>query len=89
MWGDATTGTMLNVDALVAKLRQELAAGSIVANATAPNGYSLIPVHAWSHNVSDVVQAANMLTATGDFAIITPSALLAAVRALVLPVFCM
>ena len=36
-------------------------------------------MHAWSHNVSDVLQVAKMLQATGHFEVITPSALLAAV----------
>ena len=40
---------------------------------------SLIPVHAWSHNVSDVVAVAAALEATGHFEVVTPTALLRAV----------
>jgi hypothetical protein len=34
-------------------------------------------VHAWSHNVTDVVEVATKLEATGDFEVITPSELMA------------
>lgn len=47
--------------------------------------YSLIPVHAWSHNVSDVVELAGLLEETGQFEIVTPSSLMSAVAANVKP----
>ena len=46
---------------------------------------SLIPVHAWSHNVSDVVAVAAALEATGHFEVVTPTALLKAVAQNVIP----
>jgi hypothetical protein len=36
-------------------------------------------VHAWSHNVSDVVEVVRALEETGKFEVMTPSALLATV----------
>jgi len=47
----------------------------------AAKGYSLIPVHAWSHNVTGVVAVAKALEATGNFEVLTPTELLAAVAA--------
>ena len=49
------------------------------------DGYSLFPVHAWSHNVSDVVAVAKGLEGTGYFEVVTPSALLKAVAQNVRP----
>jgi hypothetical protein len=76
LWGQATTGTMLGVVPLVARFKSLLAAGTISTDAADADGYSLVPVHAWSHNVSDVVKAARMLEALGDFEIVTPTQLL-------------
>jgi hypothetical protein len=42
-------------------------------------------VHAWSHNVSDVVQVVRALEATGGFEAVTPTALMQAVAANVKP----
>ena len=42
-------------------------------------------VHAWSHNVSDVVTVAKMLEDTGHFEVVTPTALLKAVAENVSP----
>jgi len=39
------------------------------------DGYSLIPVHAWSHNVSDVVEVVKMLEEDGRFDVVLPSKL--------------
>jgi len=44
------------------------------ADPSSPAGYSLVDVHVWSHNVSDVVMVAAMLEAAapGRFDIVTP-----------------
>ena len=44
-----------------------------------PAGYSLFPTHAWSHNVTDVVDAVRLLEETGQFEAVTPTELMAAV----------
>ena len=62
--------------------------GLVKALQTVPNltdrsssyGYSVIPVHAWSHNVSDVKAAADLLRADGRFDIVKPTELLARVN---------
>ena len=85
LWGEAASGTMLGVRPLVARLRALLAAGKISTDAGDADGYSLVPVHAWSHNVSDVALAARLLAATGDFEVVTPTALMQSVAANVAP----
>ena len=42
-------------------------------------------MHAWSHNVNDVVQVVRALEATGGFEAVTPTALMQAVAANVKP----
>jgi len=42
-------------------------------NPHSPQGYSLVPVHVWSNNVTDVVTVAEALKAAGGFQIATPS----------------
>ena len=79
LWGEATKGTMLGVKPLIASMKLLLLERKINRDANSANGYSLVPVHAWSHNVSDVVEVARALEETGDFEVVTPSALLAAV----------
>jgi hypothetical protein len=85
LWGEATTGTMLGVDALVSRFEDLLKAGKITSDSTRADGYSLVPVHAWSHNVSDVVRAAELLATKGAFEIITPTTLMREVAANVKP----
>jgi hypothetical protein len=38
----------------------------------AAEGYSLVPVHVWSNNVTDVVTVAEALAAAGGFQVVTP-----------------
>ena len=85
MWGEAKSGTMLGVHPLVEQMKLQMIEGKISRDLTQANGYSLCPVHAWSHNVSDVVMAAKLLEATGKFEIVTPTALLRAVAQNVVP----
>eukprot|EP00043_Microstomoeca_roanoka_P018676 m.202133 g.202133 ORF g.202133 m.202133 type:complete len:573 (+) comp16872_c5_seq2:10808-12526(+) len=59
LWGSGTTGQCLDVDALVQRLIQ------LPRDPTKASGYSLIPVHAWTHNVSDIVRAAQALMDAG------------------------
>ena len=46
---------------------------------TSSDGYTLIPVHAWSHNVEDVVSAVKQLEADGRFNVVLPDELVARV----------
>jgi len=85
LWGEGKTGTMLGVKPMVTELSAQLLTGKISRSSTSANGYSLIPVHAWSHNVTDVRAVAEALEATGFFEIVTPSTLLANVRGNVKP----
>ena len=69
LWGDGSTGDMIGVDALPAALT------GLPTEPTDPNSYSLIPVNAWSHNYSDVVRAAQLLSARGGFDVVSPEEL--------------
>ena len=51
------------------------ALSSLPKDATDPNSYSLIPVNAWSHNVSSVLHTARLLEAAGGFDIVLPHVL--------------
>jgi hypothetical protein len=57
---------MVGVSGLVSTLQ------TLPKDPSDPNSYSLIPVHAWSHNYSDVVEAARQLEALGGFEILRP-----------------
>jgi hypothetical protein len=79
LWGEAKTGTMLGVRPMIGAMKLQLFERKITRDATSADGYSLFPVHAWSHNVSDVVGVVRALEETGNFEVMPPSALLAAV----------
>ena len=79
LWGEAKTGTMLGVRPMIEAMKLQLFERKITRDATSADGYSLFPVHAWSHNVSDVVEVVRALEETGNFEVMPPSALLAAV----------
>ena len=51
LWGDGSEGTALGPHALADSL------ATLPKDPADPNSYSLIPVHAWSHNYSSVVRA--------------------------------
>jgi len=46
-----------------------------------PAGYSLIPVHVWTNNVTDVRTVADALAAAGGFAVLPPDEFVAAIAA--------
>jgi hypothetical protein len=46
-----------------------------LTDGTSSDGYSLIPVHAWSHSVSDVLECVQLLEADGRFDVVLPSEL--------------
>mmetsp|Transcript_14856 Transcript_14856/g.30347 ORF Transcript_14856/g.30347 Transcript_14856/m.30347 type:complete len:281 (+) Transcript_14856:269-1111(+) len=46
---------------------------------TSSDGYTLIPVHAWSHSVEDIVSAVKQLEADGRFDVVLPDELVARV----------
>ena len=79
LWGEAKAGTMLGVKPLIFNMEKQLLERKIGIDPTQKNGYSLISVHAWSHNVTDVLQVATALEATGKFEVVTPSTLMASV----------
>lgn len=85
LWGEGEVGSMLGVKALVRNMKRLLFERKINTSPSSADGYSLFPVHAWSHNVSDVVAVAKELEASGHFEVVTPSALLAAVAQNVKP----
>jgi len=85
LWGEAKEGSMLGVTPLVNHMVRLLIERKINTDATSADGYSLFPVHAWSHNVTDVVAVAKALEATGSFETVTPSELLKAVAQNVKP----
>jgi len=65
-----------NVDSLVGALKGL----PNLDDATSMDGYSIIPVHAWSHNVTDVVRAVKILEDDGRFDVVLPSELVARVN---------
>ena len=69
LWGDGTdpASTMVGPAALVEAL------ASLPKEPSDPNSYSLIPVHAWSHNVSTVRQVAEALERRGGFDVVSPA----------------
>ena len=52
------------------------------------DGYSVVPVHAWSHDYADIVQVANALRASGGVDVVLPSELLRRVKEHVWDVSC-
>jgi len=50
LWGNGTSAPCLDVDPLVALLAE------LPKDPTQADSYSLIPVHAWSHDYADVVE---------------------------------
>eukprot|EP01052_Picozoa_sp_SAG31_P055263 SAG31_NODE_15163_length_767_cov_1.128743_1_plen_216_part_10 len=56
-----------NVSTLIAKLKNETLAPK---NASDPNGYSVIPVHVWTHTVADVAAVVEELGP--GFTVVTP-----------------
>eukprot|EP01044_Picomonas_judraskeda_P012838 COSAG03_NODE_1880_length_3396_cov_33.248408_5_plen_145_part_00 len=85
LWGEGTSGSMLGVTPLIKLMERLLMEQKINTDATSADGYSLFPVHAWSHNVTDVVTVSERLEATGFFETVTPSELLQAVAQNVKP----
>lgn len=73
LWGEGKKGSMLGVKPMIENMKLLMLEGKISRSATAADGYSLIPVHAWSHNVTDVVEIAAALEATGHFEVVTPT----------------
>ena len=65
-----------DVDSLVEALK----ALPNLTDSTTKDGYSVIPVHAWSHNVTDIVRAAEMLEEDGRFDVVLPSELIARIN---------
>lgn len=80
LWGNATSGTMLGVESMIEYFKRQLDRQIINTNESDVNGYSLVPVNVWSHSVDDVVKVAKDLEQTGNFEVITPTALLEEVR---------
>eukprot|EP00041_Stephanoeca_diplocostata_P006419 m.83695 g.83695 ORF g.83695 m.83695 type:complete len:131 (-) comp16351_c0_seq9:3189-3581(-) len=66
LWGQGNGSdcTLMGVDALIDILKQQPKDPSV------PGGYSLIPVHAWSHNVSDIAHIATTLQQLGGFHVV-------------------
>ena len=69
LWGNATKGDMVGVEGMIANLK------AMPKDPTSLDGYSLIPVHAWSHSYADVVALAQGLESAGGFDIVLPSEL--------------
>eukprot|EP00929_Paragymnodinium_shiwhaense_P080079 TRINITY_DN41747_c0_g1_i1.p1 TRINITY_DN41747_c0_g1~~TRINITY_DN41747_c0_g1_i1.p1 ORF type:complete len:583 (+),score=77.00 TRINITY_DN41747_c0_g1_i1:137-1885(+) len=76
LWGEAASGLMLGVDALVKAL------ATLPKDPASVSGYSIIPVHAWSHTYADVARVAAGLKEAGGFEVVLPSELLRRVGSL-------
>lgn len=79
LWGNGTTGQCLGVQPLVQRL------ASLPKDQTDANGYSLIPVHAWTHPLADVAAAAKLLQEAGGFDVVTPTELVSRFTANIKP----
>eukprot|EP00419_Tripos_fusus_P004085 CAMPEP_0172673566 /NCGR_PEP_ID=MMETSP1074-20121228/12220_1 /TAXON_ID=2916 /ORGANISM="Ceratium fusus, Strain PA161109" /LENGTH=597 /DNA_ID=CAMNT_0013490881 /DNA_START=69 /DNA_END=1862 /DNA_ORIENTATION=+ len=79
LWGEATSGLMLGVQPMVEALKKQAKDVSSAA------GYSLVIVHAWSHNYTDAVTIAEALAAEGGFDVVLPSELVRRFKANVKP----
>ena len=60
LWGNGTSGPMLGVQPLIDALK------SMPRDASSADGYSVVPVHAWSHTYADVVAVAAALASDSD-----------------------
>lgn len=79
LWGNSSTGQMLGVEAMIDILKKQ------VRDTSSPSGYSVIPVHAWSHSYEDVVNVAAGLQVAGGVDVVLPSELLRRFKANVKP----
>lgn len=70
LWGNGTTGEMLGVPGMIAALT------AMPRTPHLPEGYSLVPVHAWSHSYDDVVEVVRALRAHGGIDVVLPSELI-------------
>jgi hypothetical protein len=75
LWGSEPTGDQLDVATMIDKIK------ALPQDPMSPLGYSVIPVHAWSHSYSDIVTVAMALKAAGGFEIVLPSELIRRVKA--------
>jgi len=76
LWDDAGPADVGKKDALGVEALVDMLA-TLPKTPASANGYSVVSVNAWSHNVSDVVRAAELLKQRGGFRVITPDALAA------------
>eukprot|EP00451_Oxyrrhis_marina_P008852 CAMPEP_0204308260 /NCGR_PEP_ID=MMETSP0469-20131031/400_1 /ASSEMBLY_ACC=CAM_ASM_000384 /TAXON_ID=2969 /ORGANISM="Oxyrrhis marina" /LENGTH=541 /DNA_ID=CAMNT_0051287715 /DNA_START=20 /DNA_END=1645 /DNA_ORIENTATION=+ len=79
LWGDGTSGRMLGVDALIATLAEQ------AKTPDSADGYSVVPVHAWSHSYADVVAVVEGLKKHEGVEVVKPSELIARIKANVKP----
>ena len=70
LWGNASSGSMLGVQPLIDALL------ALPRNPSSADGYSVVPVHAWSHSYADVATVAAALEASGGVDVVAPSELL-------------
>ena len=70
MWGDGDKGTTLGVKPMISRLL------SMPRVSSSPDGYSIIPVHVWSHSYADVLSIATALEASGGVDVVLPSELI-------------
>lgn len=76
LWNNGTSGTCLGIEAMANLL------SSLPRDSSTVEGYSLVPVHAWSHTLADVVQLVQMLNASaaGGIEVVTPQQLVDRMR---------
>jgi len=70
LWGNGTSGEMVGPAALVEQLKR------LPKDPSKVDGYSLIPVNAWSHSYADILEVARGLQKAGGFDVVLPSELL-------------
>ena len=70
LWGDGDKGTTLGVKPMISRLL------SMPRVSSSPDGYSIIPVHVWSHSYADVLSIATALEASSGVDVVLPSELI-------------
>lgn len=79
LWGNENDGPMLGVDGMISALK-----ALPCHDPKLPDAYSVVPVHAWTHNLTDVMTIVDALEEAGGFDVVLPSELIRRVAANVL-----
>merc|ERR1712217_20618 len=74
LWGEDKSGDMVGGKTMIEYLKK------MSKDPSKPEGYSVIPVGAWSHSYADIVTVVEALEKEGGFEVVLPSELVARVK---------